>query len=47
MCDVKIIDIYTKKNIGGGVLDQSLDGDVPLKFQKRTRSSYKFFQNVY
>ena len=32
---------------GGGVLDQILDGDVPSKLQKHTRSLYQFFQNVY
>ena len=32
---------------GGGVLDQILDGDVPSRFQKHTRSLYQFFQNVY
>ena len=31
----------------GGVLDQLLDGDVPSRFQKHTRSLYQFFQNVY
>ena len=32
---------------GGGVLDQILDGDVPSRFQKHTRSLYQFFQNSY
>ena len=32
---------------GGGVLDQILDGDVPSRFQKHTRSLYQFFENVY
>ena len=31
----------------GGVLDQILDGDVPSRFQKHTRSLYQFFKNVY
>ena len=30
-----------------GVLDQILDGDVPSRFQKHTRSLYQIFQNVY
>ena len=30
-----------------GVLDQILDGDVPSRFQKHTRSLYQFFQNSY
>ena len=33
--------------IPGGVLDQILDGDVPSRFQKHTRSLYQFFQDVY
>ena len=32
---------------GRGVLDQILDGDVPSRFQKHTRSLYQIFQNVY
>ena len=32
---------------GGGVLDQILDGDVPSRCQKHTRSFYQFFQNSY
>ena len=32
---------------GGGLLDLILDGDVPSRFQKQTRSLYQFFQNVY
>ena len=32
---------------GGGVLDEILDGDVPSRFQKHTRSLYQFFENVY
>ena len=32
---------------GGGVLDQILDGDVPSRAQKHTRSLYQIFQNVY
>ena len=49
-CKIKL---KTKKNHignppgGGGVLDQILDGDVPSRFQKHTRSLYQFFQNVY
>ena len=31
----------------GGLLDVILDGDVPSRFQKHTRSLYQFFQNVY
>ena len=38
---------YRQSPGGGGVLDQILDGDVPSRFQKHTRSLYQFFQNVY
>ena len=37
----------SKTETAPGVLDLILDGDVPLRFQKHTRSLYQFFQNVY
>ena len=38
---------YNHQPPGGGVLDQILDGDVPSRVQKHTRSLYQFYQNVY